>query len=540
DPDKGQSVFDTSRVDNKTANLGSITIDANGNWHYSVDNAKVQYLGQGETRTEVFTVYSQDGTSHDITVVVTGVNDAAVISGTDHGIVVEDDITQVSGTLLVKDVDQNQSAFQPMADVQADYGTFHFDSATGQWTFILDNAKAQELTSADRFDRTFTVLSLDGTPHTITVTIQGKDDTAVITGNDQGAVTEDLNVSAVNTLDYSGKLNVVDPDKGQSVFDTSRVDNKTTNLGSITIDANGNWHYSVDNAKVQYLGQGETRTEVFTVYSQDGTSHDITVVVTGVNDAAAFSGNDQGAVTEDANVSAANTLDYSGKLNVSDADQGQSAFNTSRIDNKTANLGSITIDANGNWHYSVDNAKVQYLGQGETRTEVFTVYSQDGTAHDITVVVTGVNDAATFSGNDQGAVTEDANVSAANTLDYSGKLNVVDPDQGQSVFNTSRVDNKTTNLGSITIDANGNWHYSVDNAKVQYLGQGETRTEVFTVYSQDGTSHDITVVVTGVNDAATFSGNDQGAVTEDANVSAANTLDYSGKLNVADVDQGQS
>ncbi|MEO3954891.1 hypothetical protein ABH309_10530, partial [Chromobacterium piscinae] len=66
-----------------------------------------------------------------------------------------------------------------------------------------------------------------------------------------------------------------------------------------------------------------------------------TVVVTGVNDAAAFSGNDQGAVTEDANVSAANTLDYSGKLNVADVDQGQSSFDTSRVDNKTANLGSI-------------------------------------------------------------------------------------------------------------------------------------------------------------------------------------------------------
>ncbi|WP_428832338.1 VCBS domain-containing protein, partial [Chromobacterium piscinae] len=35
-------------------------------------------------------------------------------------------------------------------------------------------------------------------------------------------------------------------------------------------------------------------------------------------------------------------------------------------------------------------------------------------------------------------------------------MNVVDPDQGQSAFNTSRVDNKTANLGSITIDANGN------------------------------------------------------------------------------------
>ncbi|WP_430827898.1 VCBS domain-containing protein [Chromobacterium piscinae] len=29
----------------------------------------------------MFTVYSQDGTAHDITVVVTGVNDTAVISG---------------------------------------------------------------------------------------------------------------------------------------------------------------------------------------------------------------------------------------------------------------------------------------------------------------------------------------------------------------------------------------------------------------------------------------------------------------------------
>ncbi|MEN3809914.1 VCBS domain-containing protein, partial [Chromobacterium piscinae] len=59
----------------------------------------------------------------------------------------------------------------------------------------------------------------------------------------------------------------------------------------------------------------------------------------------------------------ANTLDYSGKLNVADADQGQSVFNTSRIDNKTANFGSITIDTNGNWHYSVDNAKVLLSGR---------------------------------------------------------------------------------------------------------------------------------------------------------------------------------
>ncbi|MFB9169273.1 retention module-containing protein, partial [Chromobacterium piscinae] len=368
--------------------------------------------------------------------------------GSDMNVTTDED-TPVSGTLTASDPNGDPLTFVKGSDPQ--HGTVTVNP-NGTWTYT----PAQDYNGGDKF----TVTVSDGRGGTATVTVNigvnPVNDAAVITGNDQGAVTEDLNVSAVNTLDYNGKLNVADPDQGEAVFNTARVDNKTANLGSITIDANGNWHYSVDNAKVQYLGQGETRTEVFTVYSQDGTAHDITVVVTGVNDSAAFSGNDAGAVTEDLNVSAANTLDYSGKLNVSDVDQGQSVFNTSRIDNKTANLGSITIDANGNWHYSVDNAKVQYLGQGETRTEVFTVYSQDGTAHDITVVVTGVNDAAVITGNDAGAVTEDLNVSTVNTLDYSGKLNVVDPDQGQSAFNTSRIDNKTANLGSITIDANGN------------------------------------------------------------------------------------
>ncbi|OQS44940.1 hypothetical protein B0T49_21990, partial [Chromobacterium violaceum] len=387
DADQGQASFDTARVDNKTANLGSISIDADGNWHYSVDNAKVQYLGLGDTRTEVFTVYAKDGTAHDITVVVNGVNDAADVGhgagDIGAGAVKEDTAAQTvaSGKLTVVDVDQGQAQLQPYQQT-TDYGTFQIN-ADGTWTFTIDNgsAKVQALGEGDKVPLQFTVWSKDGSASSVvSIQVLGTNDAAVITGNDAGTVTEDLNVSAANTLDYSGKLNVADADQGQAVFDTARVDNKTANLGSITIDADGNWHYSVDNAKVQYLGQGDTRTEIFTVYAKDGTAHDITVVVNGVNDAATFSGNDAGAVTEDLNVSAANTLDYSGKLNVADADQGQAVFDTARVDNKTANLGSITIDADGNWHYSVDNSKVQYLGLGDTRTEIFTVYAKDGTA----------------------------------------------------------------------------------------------------------------------------------------------------------------
>ncbi|WP_043619300.1 VCBS domain-containing protein, partial [Chromobacterium violaceum] len=99
-------------------------------------------------------------------------------------------------------------------------------------------------------------------------------------------------------------------------------------------------------------------------------------------------------------------------------------------------------------------AKVQALGEGDKVPLQFTVVSKDGSASSVvSIQVLGTNDAAVISGNDAGAVTEDLNVSAANTLDYSGKLNVADADQGQAVFDTARIDNKTNNLGSITIDA---------------------------------------------------------------------------------------
>ncbi|WP_429062469.1 VCBS domain-containing protein, partial [Aeromonas hydrophila] len=75
---------------------------------YNVDNSKVQYLGEGETKVETFTVASVDGTTHTVTITITGVNDAAVITGTDTGGVVEDETNPTlteTGTLSVTDVD---------------------------------------------------------------------------------------------------------------------------------------------------------------------------------------------------------------------------------------------------------------------------------------------------------------------------------------------------------------------------------------------------------------------------------------------------
>uniref|UniRef100_UPI0009E3C00E retention module-containing protein n=1 Tax=Chromobacterium vaccinii TaxID=1108595 RepID=UPI0009E3C00E len=507
---------------------GAVIINPNGSWTYTP--------AQDYNGGDKFTVTVNDGRGGTATVTInvgiTPVNDPAVFGGTDHGTVVEDDITQVSGTLVVKDPDPGESGFKPLADVKVDYGTFHFDSATGQWTFTLDNDKAQALTNADRFDRTFTIQSLDGTTHTVTITIQGKDDPAIITGSD-GAVTEDQNVSPTNTLDYNGKLNIVDPDQGQAVFNTTRVDSNAGNLGSLTIDASGNWHYSVDNAKVQYLGQGDTRTESFTVYSQDGTSHNVIVVVNGVNDPANIGGAGDigdGTVKED---TPAQTV-ASGKLTVVDIDQGQAQLQPYQ---QTTDYGTFQANADGTWTFTINNgsAKVQALGEGDTVPLQFTVASKDGTATSVvTIHVLGTNDAAVIGGTDHGIVIEDK------LLEVGGVLTVKDVDQGQSFFQAQT--NIAGVYGAFSIDANGNWKYDLNNSApiVQALNEGESRLESFVIKSADGTTSTVTVTVLGTNDPAVITGNDQGAVTEDLNVSPTNTLDYIGKLNVVDPDQGQS
>ncbi|MER0107121.1 VCBS domain-containing protein [Aeromonas dhakensis] len=74
--------------------LGSLSITEGGTWTYNVDNSKVQYLGEGETKVETFVVESVDGTTHTVTITITGVNDSAVIGGVDSGNVVEDETTR--------------------------------------------------------------------------------------------------------------------------------------------------------------------------------------------------------------------------------------------------------------------------------------------------------------------------------------------------------------------------------------------------------------------------------------------------------------
>jgi len=84
--------------------------------------------------------------------------------------------------------------------------------------------------------------------------------------------------------------------------------------------------------------------------------------------------------------------------------------------------------------------------------------------------------------------------------DASGKLRVEDADMNEEFFQDSAI---TTQYGAFTIDTNGNWTYSIDdaNTEINILAEGTVITDTFTVFSKDGMdSHVISVSIEGTND----------------------------------------
>ncbi|WP_156326896.1 VCBS domain-containing protein, partial [Achromobacter ruhlandii] len=446
-----------------------------------------------------------------ITIDITGTNDAAVITpskpGDDAGTVQEDKIYTANGKLDVTDKDAGQATFQPQTDFAGKYGTFSID-ANGNWTFKLDNdAKAvQQLGAKEHLTETFTVTTADGTTGQVTITINGTNDAPTISGAATGAVKED------GTQTVTGQLAKADVDVNDKHTWSLNNDGKGQ-YGTFTLDQSGKWTYVLDNnsAKVQALAEGQKATDSITVTVDDGNggkaTQVITIDITGTNDAPTIGGTATGAVKEDG------TLVTTGQLTKTDVDTNDT--HTWSVSNEgKGQYGTFTVDQNGKWTYTLDNAstKVQALKEGEIVTDTIKVTVDDGhggTAFkEITVTVTGTNDIAKITGQSTGAVIEDK------TLVTSGKLTVSDADAGQSTLVAQA--NVAGKYGTFSIDANGNWTYTLNNSlkAVQDLPAGAVLKESFEVVSADGSAKQvITVDVIGTNDAPVAADN---ATTVDA------------------------
>ena len=301
DSGTGGAAFITETVN---GDYGSLTIDAAGIWNYTAYNnqAVIQNLASSATLTDSLTVSSVSGITHAVVITImgadetntppSGTNNPALISGVDSASVIEDSdpdndgLLEVGGKLNVTDSDNGEAAFVAKT-VNGNYGSLTINTA-GNWNYAANNGQSiiQNLVSGATLTDSLTVSSVDGTTHTVVITIKGineANNAAVISGVNTGSVTEDVDPDGDNLLEVGGKLNITDSDAGEAAFVTTTSNG---NYGSLTINTAGNWNYAANNsqAAIQNLANGATLKDNLTVRSIDDTEHTIVITIIGVDD----------------------------------------------------------------------------------------------------------------------------------------------------------------------------------------------------------------------------------------------------------------
>ena len=578
-----------------TGTYGSLTIRANGDATFVVDNdnAAVQALRTSTDQlTETFTYTMQDAAGADstatVTITIQGQNDAVVgVSDTATAVEASGVSNHIAGTdptgnVLTNDTDvdagdaktvtgvatgtQTTTSGDVGTSVTGSYGTLVINS-DGSYTYTVDNDNptVDGLLEGESLSETFsyTVVDTVGTESTtqIVITIEGRTDLPNA-NQDVGAAQEDGGVAnAATGTDSTG--NVLDNDtsnQGKEVIGVApgtppaAVGNVGTSVdgtyGSVTIDANGDFVYVIDNtnAVVEALRtSGENVEDVFTYTMEDDfnvtSSTTLTITITGANDFVVAVTDTDTATESGGDANATGGADATGNVVTNDTDvddgdtktvvgvaSGSVADATTNVGaSVTGSYGSIVINNDGTYTYTINEtlaAVEQLRTSADTLTDTFTYKVQDtagGTdVTQITVTIEGTNDkpiavvdtdtAYEAGGVSNGTAGTDptGNVLTNDTdVDAGDTKTVVGVAAGTLASASGSVNTSVTGTyGSITINTDGSYTYNVDNdnATVQGLrtsGQSLTDTFTYTFRDTDGldSTTQITVTVRGANDA---------------------------------------
>ncbi|WCP70265.1 VCBS domain-containing protein (plasmid) [Vibrio tubiashii] len=522
DPDQGES---SVKPDVIPGTYGVLTIDADGHWQYQVNNSlsNVQALTGATSLHESFTIYTKDGTPQTIDMTIGGNDDNAVITGVDAGSVIEDLTTQVQGQLAVADPDLGEDHFQA-SQVNSHLGTFTI-AKDGSWTYVLDNTNptVQALGKGSTATDTIAVHSADGTPHQITVTINGTNDRPTISGTSSGAIIEQ-GLNTAGKPDATGSLTATDLDKSDTI--TWAINQPQGQWGTLSIDPHGHWHYQLDNSTgsaADKLAAGEHQSESFWITATDSAGatvpHKIVIDVQGSNDKPIVSAWTQlpaGIEDQPVTIKASDLLTHASDVDSSDV---------LHVTNLQATHGHLVDNKDGTYTFTPDkdfNGEIRLTydvvdGHGGS---VSTQAKFDLTAAPDNAMITDAQTNADLRG-----VTEDSGyIDTHYQLHYDGKLNIQDPDAGEAQFDpnigpqTYQGIGYDTKLGGhILLMRDGHYTYTLDNRNIQNLAQGEVKHDSAVIRSADGTTHTIELTVHGTNDAPTINAQSH-SVTEGGSV----------------------
>ncbi|MDH2344395.1 VCBS domain-containing protein [Bradyrhizobium sp. SSUT77] len=476
-----QSALSTVLHDSTGTGIGSV------DWTFSIADADLDFLSVGETLTVQYDVNVWDGftnSTQTVTVTIDGAADPLVLTpltiaasdtaGPDAGTGIATgaifDITQPVDLSTPRTITEvNGSTANVGHSVAGAHGTLVLN-ADGSYGYVADSS-VDALHAGDNVTDQFTFTVDDGQGHqastTLSFDITGANDNPLVTAaNVSGSVTEDAGPPVILNGDFetgnfanwtvSGShIHVAQLEFGGSfghysveLLPTSGPESLSQNVTT----APGQ-HYFVS---FDVVGDPEGVNTPFSV-SWDGTTIlSLGHVPAGVNhysfdllgDASLsstqllFSYEDDatGMILDSVNVSPATgpaTESTAGALSFSDAETADT-HSASFLPNGSGYVGTFSLDpvseAGGTgsvaWHYTVNNADIQFLAQGQTLTQDYFVTIADNnggsTTQDVTVTINGTNDAPTAVS--ESVITDVGTSASVQIPNWALALNDTDPD----------------------------------------------------------------------------------------------------------------
>ena len=423
-------------------------------WSFSIQDRSLDFLGAGETLTVTYDVTVSDGftsSTQQVTVTATGASDPLVVNPATAEVF--DTISPDAGNLigignLITDAGDSGGdsgislSVQDVNGSAANVGTF-VSGAYGDLLVFEDgtylyqaNANVDPLqigdSETDQF--TFTIVDSIGRTEssTLTFTVNGADDAPVITAADAfGSLTEDAGPTvAVNgsfeTGDLTGWIasSTVSADfvgiGGEFGNYAARL--SATGFLEQNVATTAGQHYTLS---FSVAGDAEASATSFDAYwdgvlilSQDDVAPGFnTYTFDVVGDALDpttqlffdFSGDGTGLFVDRVSISPTPgpaTEATSGSIAFSDIETADTHI-VSFTPQDSGYVGTFSLDpvsesgGSGSvvWHYTVDNADIQFLAQGQTLVQTYSVLVTDNngaaTVQDVSIGIAGANDAPT-------------------------------------------------------------------------------------------------------------------------------------------------
>ncbi|MCH2168257.1 MAG: VCBS domain-containing protein [Oceanicola sp.] len=162
-----------------TGSFGRIDISENGSqdrWIYTLTAAAgLAYLGNGETFDDVILVTASNGKQREVTVTITGEDDAAQATLSPHLTEpLTEDFASYSGDFSLVDVDQNDNPNLAGATLQSTHGRIEISADGASFTFFLE-ADLSNLAAGQSVTETFSTTS-NGVPVSFSLDIAGRTD----------------------------------------------------------------------------------------------------------------------------------------------------------------------------------------------------------------------------------------------------------------------------------------------------------------------------------------------------------------------------